>query len=127
MKNIREKLRFLLTGLFGASLELCLFFVISASGVFYIFAHIIAFNVAVFTTFFLHYFFTYRRDTDRDNQLQTALLLYVTFMYVLLAAGSLVLFGLVELFGVTKILAKILQMLLIMPLSYLFQKYRIFK
>ena len=127
MKSLSEKLRFLVTGIFGASLELALFLFISASGIFYIYSHVIAFTIAVLSTFFLHFFFTYQRHAERENQLRAAFFMYLLLMYMLLLVGSAILFGLVELLETSPALAKLLQMVVLIPLSYATQKYKIFR
>lgn len=127
MKSLSEKIRFLITGIIGAGLELASFYFLSAKGVFYIYAHLLAFNMAVFVTFFMHFTFTYRTGSQRENRFRVAFAMYLVLMYAMLLAGSAILYVLVELYKAPPILAKVSQMALIIPISYSAQKHKIFR
>ena len=90
-------------------------------GIWYIAASILAFCVAVTNNFVLNRLWTFRhKRDDRHAALQGAR--FLTVSVLALIPNELILFGLVEGAGVDKVVAQVVAVCIVMPISFLGNK-----
>ena len=121
-----RKLRFVVVGLIGATIEIILFSVLVRAGLGVSFSNFLAFHCAFLICFFLHYYFTHQKRYNGMHVIVGGLLKYAGLMYVQLLVGTVLLWLLIEKYGWVAEFAKIAQIGVVTPVSYLVQKYFIF-
>ena len=115
------KLRYLIAGSIGAIIEMLLFSIIYKFSDSVIFSNLIAFQVAITLTFFLHQRFTYIAIVDRNGK-KRRYTLYLLLMYLLLIFGTFILKIFINTLFWNPDISKIVQMFITIPLSYFVQK-----
>jgi putative flippase GtrA len=123
---MKTTLRFFLVGIIGAIVEFSLFSYLIKSDNKVMLSNLIAFHVAFITCFFLHYSYTYMKLFSKKHKLANYFIKYVVLMYSQLLIGSLLIWFLINRIGWLPEVAKISQMILIMPISFFVQKIGIF-
>lgn len=119
--------RFVLVGVFGATVELGLFSVLLAAQLGIVVANIVAFHIAFALCFALHFFYTHRYSFSERHFFLRGFVSYATLMYGQLAFGTLLLWLLIDKAGLAGELAKLLQIAVVTPVGYLIQKTLIFQ
>ena len=124
---INTPIKFVLIGCIGASIELFAYAILVKLGIFYFICNLIGYHIAIISTFYLHNFYTF----SGTKALQSAFILrfvkYISLMYAQLLMGSGLLILFIEYFVLGELVSKIIQMLIVVPTSYFFQKLMIFK
>lgn len=119
--------RFISVGITGAIVELGLFSFMLASGIDLVIANVVAFHVAFTICFALHFIYTHRYSLSDRQFFARGFLGYAALMYAQLGVGTLLLWLLITKGGCIGEVAKVLQIGVIMPISYLIQKIVIFR
>jgi putative flippase GtrA len=120
----KQKYRYLLVGGLGALLEVLVFFIVYNFSDNLVFSNFIAFNLAVLMTFLLHDFFTYRTNS-RQFEFHK-IIKFFGFMYFQFFLSTGMLMYILEVVHYS-IIAKLIQIVLITPISYYIQKKLIFR
>jgi putative flippase GtrA len=123
----KTTIRFFLVGIIGAIFEIVLFSGSVRVGLGILYSNFIAFNCAFALCFFLHYYYTYQRPYEGIRRIFSGFVQYVALMYVQLIIGSILLWFLIEKLYWMAEIAKIIQIGLVIPLSYIIQKLIIFR
>ena len=123
----QKTVRFILVGAIGAIVELVLFSGFVRVGLGILYSNFIAFHCAFALCFFLHYHYTYQRPYEGTRRIFGGFVQYAALMYVQLIIGSILLWFLIEKFYWIAEIAKIVQIGIVTPLSYIIQKLVIFK
>lgn len=123
---MRTTLRFFLVGIIGAFIELHLFSYLIKIEYEVMLSNIVAFHCAFITCFFLHYFYTHMKTFIEKRKLANKFIKYVILMYSQLLIGSFLLWFLINEIGWLPEVAKLAQVIFIIPISYFIQKTKIF-
>ena len=118
--------RFILVGIVGASIEIVAYLTLLNVGFFYLICNLVGYHLAIVSTFFLQGVYTFPLSNTLEKHLFLRFCKYVLFMYVQLAIGSVLLLICVELLMFDEWISKFIQMLVVVPVSYLGQKIFIF-
>lgn len=133
MINIRAALqihttgRFILVGVLGAIIELLLFSGFVRAGLSVLYSNFIAFHCAFALCFFLHYHYTHQKPYEGFLSVAGGFAKYTGLMYVQLIVGSLLLWFLIDKLSWMAEFAKIVQIGVVTPVSYVVQKLVIFQ
>lgn len=120
-------LRFIVVGGVGALVELVLFSTILRTGIGVAYSNVIAFHCAFSLCFLLHYQFTYQRPFEGKRNIVGGFMQYAALMYGQLAISSWLLWYLIDKSGWVPEIAKIIQIGIVTPISYVVQKLIIFR
>jgi putative flippase GtrA len=123
----QKTVRFVLVGVIGAAVELILFSGFVRAGAGMIYGNIIAFHCAFFLCFFLHYHYTYKKPYKGKSKVTSGFFKYTGLMYAQLIVGSLLLWFLIDKLEWMTEIAKIIQIGIVTPLSYIIQKLIVFR
>lgn len=118
--------RFILVGIVGASIEVVVYLALLQIGFFYLICNFVGYHLAIITTFFLHRTYTFSLSDAPRKHLFQRFYKYILLMYMQLAIGSFLLLIFVELLLLDELISKFVQMLAVIPASYLAQKIFIF-
>jgi len=129
LTNLLDKkiLRYQIVGAIGACFELALFSIFASVQFGILWSNFAAFHFAFILCFILHYFYTHENLIFKSDRFLCAFIKYVVLMYTLFFFGTILLWLFIERIGINVELAKFLQIGIITPFGYLFQKYLIFK
>lgn len=119
--------RFILVGLIGAIVELALFSVFVRSGLGMLYSNFIAFHCAFFLCFFLHYHYTHQKPYEGKHKVAGGFVKYAGLMYAQFIVGSLLLWFLTDKLNWMAEVAKVVQIGIVTPVSYVVQKLVIFR
>ena len=119
------KWRYLIAGSLGAIVEMLFFSIIYKYSNSVIISNLIAFQIAITVTFFLHQRFTYI-SLIGSNGKKRRYTLYLLLMYLFLIFGTFILDIFINSLFWNPHLSKIMQMLITIPASYLIQRKYIF-
>ena len=119
-----SKFRYVIVGIFGAIFELFIFFALLHFNLNVFLSNVVAYHLAIFFCYFLHLFYTYRMPELSLNLIQ--FVKYISLMYIQLFCSMIILYILIKNLELRFEISKVIQIILITPLSYLFQKYLIF-
>lgn len=119
--------RFILVGAIGAIVELLLFSGFVRVGLGILYSNFIAFHCAFALCFFLHYHYTYQKPYKGTRRVLSGFVQYAVLMYVQLIIGSILLWFLIDKLHWIAEIAKIVQIGIVTPLSYIIQKLFIFR
>ena len=122
----RQMLLYVGVGLFGAFIEWYAFLLLTTVVKSILIANIIAFHLAFLTCFFLHHFFTYKLPYSGLYNLIKGLSKFGFLMYAQLFVGSIFLFLMIKYAPFSMAVSKVLQIGLLVPVSYMIQKKFIF-
>ena len=120
-------MRYILVGVLGAIIETALFAYLFRLGFGIAASNVVAFHVAFITCYFLHYYYTHSKPFEGNSALVNGLGKYTVLMYGHLIIGSVLLWLLIQKFGLNVDLAKIVQVGIVTPGSYVVQKTAIFR
>lgn len=121
-----KKIRFVIVGLLGAIIELILFSELVRTGLGVASSNFLAFHCAFLICFFLHYYYTHQKRYAGVHIIAGGLIKYAALMYVQLFVGTILLWILIDKYGWVAEFAKITQIGVVTPVSYVVQKYFIF-
>lgn len=121
-----KKVRFVVVGLVGAIIELILFSELIRTGLGVAPGNFMAFHCAFLICFFLHYYYTHQKRYAGVHIIAEGLIKYAGLMYVQLFVGTILLWILIDQYGWVAEFAKITQIGVVTPVSYVVQKYFIF-
>ena len=110
------KWRYLIAGSLGAIVEMLFFSIIYKYLNSVIISNLIAFQVAITLTFFLHQRFTYFAVLNSNGK-KRRFILYLLLMYLLLIFGTFILEIFINTLFWNPDLSKIVQMLIVVPIS----------
>jgi putative flippase GtrA len=117
--------KFIFVGVLGAVTEIGVFMLLIKYGLSLVFANAIAFNLALIQCFIANRYFTFGL---RGGALRLkSFTIFLIYMYLQLIIGTTVLWILIKEFQMTELISKIIQLGCLTPISFLFQKYFIFK
>lgn len=120
-------LRFILVGSVGAVVELTLFSGLIRVNLGIMTSNFIAFHCAFATCFFLHYYYTYKKPYSGKHKIASGFFKYAALMYAQLIVGTLLLWLLINKLGWMPEVAKVVQIGIVTPASYVVQKLIIFR
>lgn len=123
----RPVIRYVIIGIFGALLETALFTVMLIYFENIVFSNIFAFHVAFVSCYLLNYRYTYQRPFIGFSNIIRGLFKYSAIMYVQLLVSTALLFIMIKHFGFSSLYAKVFQISIIAPISYMIQKAIVFK
>lgn len=133
MINIRTAIlkhatgRFILVGVLGAIIELLLFSGFVRAGLGVLYSNFIAFHCAFALCFFLHYHYTHQKPYEGTLRVVGGFAKYTGLMYTQLIVGSLLLWFLIDKLDWMAEVAKVVQIGVVTPVSYVVQKLVIFQ
>ena len=119
--------RFILVGIIGAIVELTLFSALVRINGGVMLSNFIAFHCAFATCFFLHYYYTYKKPYSGKHKVASGFIKYAALMYAQLIVGTLLLWLLINKLGWMPEVAKVVQISIVTPVSYVVQKLIIFR
>jgi len=122
-----KAMRFILVGVVGAIVELGVFLGLIKVGRGIFFSNIIAFHCAFALCFYLHYRYTHQKPYEGTRSVVGGFVKYASLMYAQLILGSFLLWFLIDKLGWVPEIAKIVQMGIVTPVSYVVQKLVIFR
>jgi putative flippase GtrA len=120
-------LRFISVGIFGAILELMLFSTLMNVGLGILSSNFIAFHCAFILCFFLHYYYTHHKPYVGKRMIAGAFFQYTFLMYMQLVIGTFLLWLLIDKLAWVAEIAKVVQIGIVTPLSYVVQKRIVFR
>ena len=123
----RTAIRFFIVGIIGAIFELLLFSGFVRFGLGILYSNFIAFHCAFTLCFFLHYYYTYQKPYEGTRRIFGGFVQYAALMYAQLIIGSILLYFFIDKLYWMAEIAKIIQIGIVTPLSYLIQKLIIFR
>lgn len=118
--------KYLAIGCLGLLIEYTVFLCLCSVGVSYVLANIVAFNSAFVTCFILQRKYTFDLGNFKEGR-RKHLLKYIVLMYAQLLIGTVILEWLLYHNKLEDYIAKLIQMVLIIPASYIAQKKWVFK
>ena len=121
------KIRFLIVGFIGALIELILFSTLLKTHLTISISNFLSFHISFVICFLLHYLYTYQKSYVITRIAFSSLIKYTGLMYVQLFLGTILLWMLIDKFGWRAEYAKFMQMCILTPISYIVQRYLIFR
>jgi putative flippase GtrA len=119
--------RYFLVGVIGAIIELIIFSGLVRVGLGIFHSNFFAFHVAFSLCFFLHYHYTHKKPYEGKLKIASGFVKYAGLMYAQFVFGSLVLWFLIDKLNWMPEIAKFIQIGIVIPVSYIFQKMVIFR
>jgi putative flippase GtrA len=121
-----QAVRYLLVGVLGLIIELLLFSLFYRLGLGIILGNLLSFQIALTVCFMLHYRYTYRVLHKSFRDALNYYFKYTSLMYIQALIGTVLLYGFIEFLLLQPELAKIIQIAIVTPISYIYQKTKIF-
>lgn len=119
----RQFIRFGIVGASSAAINLCLYYFLVWLGFYYVLANIIGWICSICNTFFWN---SYMVFSPQKKWIKSLFKTYITYTISLLIM-TVGLWVLIEVIYVSKLLAPIIMMVVMMPVNFLINKYWVFK
>lgn len=120
-------MRFVVVGIIGAIVELALFSGLIKINCEVAISNFIAFHCAFVICFLLHYYYTYKKPYREKQKVIIGFIKYICLMYGQLIVGTLLLLLFINKLDWMPEVAKFVQIGIVAPISFVLQKFNIFK
>ncbi len=123
-ESFRQFFKFGIVGLSNTALSLLIYYVLVAVDLDYLLANVAAFVVSVLNAYYWNNRFVFRKSTA--GHLRPLLKTYLSYGATFLVSSGL-LYVMIDLLGISKMIAPILNLTVTIPLNFLANKYWAFK
>ncbi len=115
-------LKFSLVGLSNTIITYCVYCVLIALGMQYIFSYIVGFLAGMINSFIFNNKYVFP-TANKNNQIETFAKMVIVYFFIGIILGNIILYGLVEKLYFSKYLAPIIVLFFTTPLNFIFNKY----
>ena len=120
--NLPKKIRFFFVGGLGALIEVSLFELFVNIKLNIHISNFIAFNIAFFACYLMHYNYTYIKPYKSERKKLEGFIKYSILMYTQYLIGTYLLLIMINYFEFNTLISKIMQIAIVTPIGYIFQK-----